>query len=699
MKPDARWWQIVSLALLLTWGVTMLAFDVTPGRIAAIVVAALGTQWVASRVTGARFEWKSAMISALSVCLLLRSNSLTLLMLAAAAAVASKFLIRWNGKHIFNPTNGAIVLMMLLTDRVWVSPGQWGSATFFAFLVVCAGGLVVHRSARSDVTLAFLAFWAAILVGRSLALGDPMAVPLHRLENGALLIFAFFMISDPKTTPDSRVGRILFAALVAAGAWYVQFRLFRTNGLLWSLAAASPLVPLIDRVLPGIRFDWLRTRHSSLVTRHFSKEAPMHRIAITLILIATLGFAQPLFAFCGFYVAKGDARLFNKASQVVLVRDGDRTVLTMANDYKGDPKEFAVVIPVPTLLERSQIRVADKALIDHLDAYTAPRLVEYHDSDPCHVYALYESVTRASAAPAAKDERRAQSLGVTIEARYTVGEYDILILSAKESSGLTTWLTSNGYRLPPGSADVLGSYIRQNLKFFVAKVNLREHSRLGFKYLRPLQVAYESPKFMLPIRLGTVNADGPQELFIYALTRRGRVETTNYRTVRIPSDVELPLSVRPRFGEFYKAMFNEQVRRNRMSTVFVEYAWDMGWCDPCAADPLSADELRRLGVFWTGTGTARGGGVDVFVTRLHVRYDGQTFPDDLVFQETGDRSNFQARYILRHPWKGTGSDCDAAKEYIRALDRRQDQEAANLAELTGWKTDRPRERDRKWWEW
>ncbi|HUP50637.1 MAG TPA: DUF2330 domain-containing protein, partial [Thermoanaerobaculia bacterium] len=557
MRLDPRWWQIGSLAALLTWGIAVLRFDVTPARVAAIAAAALAAQWIGSRAARIPFEWKSAMISALSTSLLLRSNSALLLVVAAVIAVAGKFIIRWNGKHIFNPTNGAIVLMMLLTDRVWVSPGQWGSAAFLGFLVACAGGLVVYRSARSDVTLAFLAFWAAIVVGRSLALGDPMAIPLHRLQNGALLIFAFFMISDPKTTPDSRAGRIVFAALVAAGAWYIQFRLFRTNALLWSLAAASPLVPLVDRLMPGSRFDWLLTRQT-LFPRPLM-EARMHKIAIALGLVTLLGLAPPLSAFCGFYVAKGDSRLFNKASQVVLVREGDRTVLTMANDYKGDPKEFALVIPVPAVLERGQIRVADKALIDHLDAYSAPRLVEYHDGDPCSRLLREAKMGRAQAVPASADARRDRALGVTVEARYTVGEYDILILSARESAGLTTWLTGNGYRLPPGARDVLGSYIGQNLKFFVARVNLEEQSRLGFSYLRPLQIAYESPKFMLPIRLGTVNADGPQELFVYALTRKGRVETTNYRTVRVPSNVDLPLSIRERFGDFYKAMFSEQV--------------------------------------------------------------------------------------------------------------------------------------------
>jgi enediyne biosynthesis protein E5 len=164
--------------------------------------------------------------------------------------------LRLRGKHIFNPTNGGIVAILLLTDRVWVSPGQWGSVAFFAFLMACLGGVVVNRASRSDVTYAFIAFYCALLFGRSAYLGEPMAIPLHRLESGALLLFTFFMISDPKTTPDTRAGRVLFAALVAFGAWYVQFRLFRTNGLLWSLAACSMAVPLIDWLLPGKRYAW-----------------------------------------------------------------------------------------------------------------------------------------------------------------------------------------------------------------------------------------------------------------------------------------------------------------------------------------------------------------------------------------------------------------------------------------------------------
>jgi len=412
-------------------------------------------------------------------------------------------------------------------------------------------------------------------------------------------------------------------------------------------------------------------------------------------------------AFCGFYVAKGDAKIFNRASQVVIVRDADRTVMTMANDFHGEPRDFAVVIPVPTVITRGQIHIVDKALIDHLDAYSAPRLVEYFDADPCR-QGVYESISPSApmASKTARDAARAKSLGVTIEARYTVGEYDILILSAAQSNGLETWLRENGYSIPAGASAVLGSYIRQNMKFFVAKVNLKEQAKLGYSYLRPIQDEYESPKFMLPIRMGTVNAACPQELFIYALTRKGRVETTNYRTVKLPSDVDVPLYVREEFAPFYKALFNEQVKKDDMSTLFTEYAWDMNWCDPCAADPLSRDELHKLGVFWVNTDSS--GAADVFLTRLHVRYDRGHFPEDLVFQETGDRQNFQARFVLHHPWNGD-STCDAAREYRRTLRDRQEKEARNLASLTGWNINDVRkkmdlvstapQREKKWWEW
>ena len=260
---DPRLYQIGTLASLLVYGMGWLDFDITPGRVAVLLTTVLVTQWTCDRLFqgGSPFasSARSALISGLSLCLLLRTNRTDLAVIAAIVTIACKFLIRVDGKHLFNPTDGGIVAMLLLTNRVWVSPGQWGAAAFFAFLLACVGSLVVNRAARSDVTFAFLLAYASFVVGRSLYLGEPLTIPLHRLESGALVLFAFFMISDPKTTPDSRIGRLLFATLVAFGAWYVQFRLFRTNGLLWSLAACSMLVPIINRLAPGLRYAWPST--------------------------------------------------------------------------------------------------------------------------------------------------------------------------------------------------------------------------------------------------------------------------------------------------------------------------------------------------------------------------------------------------------------------------------------------------------
>jgi Na+-transporting NADH:ubiquinone oxidoreductase subunit NqrB len=262
--PDPRLYQIGTLAALLVYGIGWLDFDITPLRAALILGSALATQkigdWLSGSVAPFASTSRSALISGLSLCLLVRSNVDALACLAAVIAISSKFLIKVRGKHVFNPTNGAIVALLLVTNAVWVSPGQWGTAAFFAFLMACAGSLVVTRAARADVTVACIAFFSALVVGRSLYLGEPMAIPLHRLESGAFLLFSFFMISDPKTTPDSRVARIVFAALVAFTGWYVQFRLFRTNGLLWSLAIWSMAVPVVDRLFPAARYEWTRPR-------------------------------------------------------------------------------------------------------------------------------------------------------------------------------------------------------------------------------------------------------------------------------------------------------------------------------------------------------------------------------------------------------------------------------------------------------
>ncbi|HPE59066.1 MAG TPA: DUF2330 domain-containing protein [Thiolinea sp.] len=413
----------------------------------------------------------------------------------------------------------------------------------------------------------------------------------------------------------------------------------------------------------------------------------MKRFAPALLGTVLLGFTAQAAAFCGFYVAKADTGLFNESSQVVYVRDGLRNVVTMASDFKGDVKDFALVIPVPSVLRKEQISVVNHATLQQLDAYSAPRLVEYFDPDPCAP--VYEMMPAPVMAPRpmmrpSMAATRARQLGVTVEARYTVAEYDILLLSAKESGGLVVWLKEQGYKLPRGAEPVVGSYLKQDMKFFVAKVNLQEYSKSGYTRLRPIRIAYDYRKFMLPIRLGTVNAQGKQEMFVYALSRNGRVETTNYRTVKLPSDMEVPAYIKnsKEFARFYRDMFRTSVEREGGKSVFLEYAWDMGWCDPCAADPLSARQLRELGAFWVDPDSQSGGGQDVYITRLHLRYDRNHFPEDLMFQSTGNRENFQGRYIIRHAFTGEAS-CPAGKTYLARLRERREREAQTLARLTG----------------
>ena len=416
--------------------------------------------------------------------------------------------------------------------------------------------------------------------------------------------------------------------------------------------------------------------------------------------------ATPVLAFCGFYVAQADSKLFNKASKVVLARDGSHTAITMASDYEGDPKEFALVIPVPVVVQKDDIHTVNPDLVNRLDAYTAPRLTEYFDPDPCAPPIQYAPMPASAALRGNRglELKSADAAGVTIEAQYEVGVYDILILSAKESDGLVTWLKENKYRIPEGAEDVLGSYIRQGMHFFVAKVNLERQAKAESSFLEPLQVGYDSAKFMLPIRLGTVNANGPQDMVVFAITRDGRVETANYKPAKMATKVDVPLFVRGDFGPVYKAAFDHAVENDGMRSIFLEYAWDLAaYCDPCSGTPPTASELATLGAGWTGPvqqpqpmptaptmrrplvppimpGNSLG-----FITRLHIRYDRGHFPEDLAFTETHDKQSFQVVYALHHPFAGPAS-CAAGDAYRKSLHERFTEEAANLGDLTGWST-------------
>ncbi len=700
-QSDARHFQIVFLAGFLLYGWFELHWKTDWLRYVVTLSTALSIQAVGLKLTGKPMSGlKSALITALGLCLLLRVGELWVAAFAAAVAIGSKFLIRFNGKHVFNPANLGVVVPVLL-GLAWVSPGQWGNGPALVFLIGGAGLLVLIKATRLDTALAFLlVFGGSLALYQVVFLGWPLDYWLHGMSNGSLLLFSFFMITDPMTTPNSRWPRMAWAATLALVAFYLQARLFVQAAPILVLGGASLLVPILDRWWPSRAFTWKTTPEPA----HFLrlpitiKQFPMAFRSMFLLLL--LFVSSPVVqAFCGFYVAKADASIWNKASSVIIARKGNQTAVTMLSDFQGDVKDFAIVIPVPEVLKKDQIRVGDASVFQKFDDYSAPRLVEYYDENPCDLrrYEMYKDdvqmVDMAAPAMEMKSNTGGPKPTVTILERYTVGEYDILILSAEESQGLKIWLNENGYRVPDNAEEVLDPYLKSGMKFFVAKVNLENYAQTGFKELRPLQMTFNSPKFMLPIRLGMANAQGDQDLLIYALSDQGRIETTNYQTLEIPTDKEVPLFVKEKFGAFYGDLFKKSWKKNGENAVWLEYAWDISGrnythCDPCTTTPPTYAELREAGAFWITRANADGYRAsdydgEVFFTRLHVRYRRATFPQDLSFIATPNRAQFQGRYILTHPATGDLS-CSEGKNYKKTLLDRRQAEISNLAMLTGW---------------
>lgn len=407
------------------------------------------------------------------------------------------------------------------------------------------------------------------------------------------------------------------------------------------------------------------------------------RKSLFRLALAALTLAAPAAnAFCGFYVARADGELYNQGSMVVYTRSGNNSVITMSSDYTGDPSEFAVIVPTPKVLNRDQVSTVPADTVAHLDRYTAPRLVEYFDGDPCAPLpepVVVEAMETEGSATTRERYQGARSLGVTIEREFAVGSYDIQMLSAKQSDGLAEFLRGEGYQLPEGAEAALKGYIDMGMKFFVAKVNLTRHAADATQDLEPLQLHFKSKDFMLPIQLGKLNGDGPQDLIVLALAKEGRVALTNYMTKEVPSNIDVPVFIAQVFPQFYRAMFNRAAGDN---AAFLEYAWDMAWCDPCADDPLTHDEMKALGVTWVSK--AEASTPDLFVTRLHIRYSKSSFFEDLKFAVTDNRDNFQGRYVMNHPFEGEIT-CDDGKQYVAETRKRIQEEAEALRDLTGWK--------------
>jgi hypothetical protein len=386
-------------------------------------------------------------------------------------------------------------------------------------------------------------------------------------------------------------------------------------------------------------------------------------------------------AFCGFYINGAGSEMFNDATQVVLMRKGTRTVLSMQNDYKGPVEDFAMVIPVPTVLQEADVKTLPKEVFGRVDTMGAPRLVEYWEQDPCgkdydHRRPLPRKMKASGAPMAAMADGADDDLGVTIEAKFVVGEYEIVILSAKDSTGLDTWLRREKYQIPTGAEPLLKPYVQAGMKFFVAKVDPAKVTFVdGRAALSPLRFHYDSDEFTLPVRLGLVSSSGTQDLIVSILAPNQRYEVANFKNVTIPTNLDVKDAVRNRFGEFYAGLFDATLKANP-GAVVTEYAWAASSCDPCPGPTLGGNDFTLLGADVLEGTTAKPtayAGWDFVLTRLHARY-GKDLADDLVFKTAdaivGGRefrgnknrlekgatkssmNNFQARYAIRHWWTG-----------------------------------------------
>ncbi|MDP1919179.1 MAG: DUF2330 domain-containing protein [Myxococcales bacterium] len=408
----------------------------------------------------------------------------------------------------------------------------------------------------------------------------------------------------------------------------------------------------------------------------------MRRLLLTALCTAGLTLPSAADAFCGFYVSSAGADLFNDATMVVLMRDGTRTVLSMQNNYRGPTSDFALVVPVPVVLKKDMVKTLPKNVFTRIDSLSSPRLVEYYEEGDCGPPPpMPPSVQYSAGAGPGGPPRK---LGVTIEAKFEVGEYEILILSAKEALGLETWLKENKYRIPESAAPLLAPYVQNNWKFFVAKVNAKKVTFVdGQAVLSPLRFHYDAEKFELPVRLGLVNSSGTQDLIVHVIAKQ-RYELANRPNVLVPTNVNLTPAAQGEFGPFYAALMEKTFAKNPEAAI-TEFAWkgampppqtmsQMGiygvTCDPCPPPEPVDDPLTR----YLGADVMPGVKTDEDVakfaqaatlTRLHLRYGKESVKDDLVLRITdpiaggipeketpgaAKDNRFQGRYIVRKPF-------------------------------------------------
>jgi Na+-transporting NADH:ubiquinone oxidoreductase subunit NqrB len=277
---DARLTQITFLGLFLWLGVSTRDWTVRPELILVVIASCLGTQWLLAVMVeygknsqshkSDRLDklknilispkvltsLRSAAITSLGLCLLLRSNSYQTMMLAGFLAISSKFLFCHHQKHFFNPANFGIIAAITLIKDAWVSPGQWGTDWWYLLLFLGLGGIVLKQVGRWDTSVAFLLSYGGLTAARNLWLGWSWDVWQHQFMNGSLLLFALFMLSDPRSIPNSQTGRTLWSMAIALSTFILQYYFYLSTAVFWSLFIISPLTVAIDMIWSAPRFNW-----------------------------------------------------------------------------------------------------------------------------------------------------------------------------------------------------------------------------------------------------------------------------------------------------------------------------------------------------------------------------------------------------------------------------------------------------------
>ena len=269
---DARDYQILCLSLFLILGVAMRDWSLQPAIVATAILTSLCCQGVLSWLTShgslqphlSEFNWRSPLITALGLSLLLRTDHIATMMLAAGVAIASKFLFKTGNKHFFNPANLGIIAALTLTNDAWVSPGQWGDEIWYGLIFIGAGGMVLKRVGRWDTTGMFLASYALLEAIRNLYLGWTWDVWAHRMTSGSLLLFALFMVTDPRSIPNARPARLIWALAIATLTFVLRNQFYLSTAVFWALFALAPLTVLLDKLWASPRFEWKQFRKVEL---------------------------------------------------------------------------------------------------------------------------------------------------------------------------------------------------------------------------------------------------------------------------------------------------------------------------------------------------------------------------------------------------------------------------------------------------